>query len=76
MRVLTTPNFWVSDQGSHFINETLRLLAEDYLITHKPTVAYAPWANGTMGRLNRDLLAVLRSMLAELNSVHIIGPLF
>lgn len=35
-------------------------------ITHNPTVAYSPWSNGTVERLNEGILSTLLSMLAEL----------
>lgn len=65
-RTFTVPVYWVSDQGSHFINETLLEMASTYKISHKPTVAYSPWSNGTVERLNRDVLRAMRAMLGEL----------
>lgn len=35
-------------------------------IKHQPTVAYFPWINGTVERLNRDTIAALRAVLREL----------
>lgn len=63
----TSPVTWVSDQGSHFINETLRTMASDHRISHRPTIAYSPWTNGTVERINRDVLAAYRALIAELN---------
>ncbi len=60
----------MSDQGSHFINKVLTQMAKDFNVTHKPTVAYAPWVNGSVERLNRDILAITRALLAELK----LGP--
>lgn len=40
-------------------------MAEKCKIVHKPTLAYAPWSNGTIERLNRDLIAAMRAVLAE-----------
>lgn len=65
-RTFTSPDNWVSDQGGHFINETLQAMAKTHRISHRPTVAYAPWANGTVERLNRDILAAMRALIAEL----------
>lgn len=65
-RTFTSPENWVSDQGSHFMNETLKMMAADHRIAHHPTIAYAPWTNGTVERLNRDVLAASRALLAEL----------
>lgn len=69
-RTFTAPSYWVSDQGPHFINETLSTMAQSYNIQHKPTVAYSPWVNGTVERLNRDILTAMRALLAELK----LGP--
>lgn len=65
-RVFTFPVIWVFDQGPHFINDTLSALAGDYQILHKPTIAYSPWANGTVQSLMRTVLAALRAMILEL----------
>lgn len=66
IRTFTAPEVWISDQGPHFINETLSSLASDYRILHQPTVAYSPWANGTVESLMRTILAALRALLFEL----------
>ena len=65
-RVFTTPKVWVSDQGSHFKNEVLDHLAKTYRIRHNFTVAYSPWANGTVESLMRSILSATRAMIAEL----------
>lgn len=65
-RTFTAPAYWISDQGSHFMNVLLETMARDYNIRHMPTVAYSPWVNGTVERLNRDILAALRALLGEL----------
>lgn len=66
---LFAPSYWVSDQGSHFINELMESLAKDYNVVHKPTIAYSPWLNGTVERLNRDILSALLAIIAELDHV-------
>jgi len=65
-RVFTTPNIWISDQGSHFKNEVLHHLAKDHRIRHNFSVAYSPWANGTVESLMRSILSATRAMIAEL----------
>lgn len=65
-RTFTAPVYWVSDQGAHFINAVMSDMADAFNIKHRPTVAYSPWVNGTVERLNRDILAALRAMLGEL----------
>lgn len=66
IRTFSPPEFWVSDQGSHFVNSVIAELADRYRIKHRPTVAYCPWANGTVERLNRDVLAAMKALLGEL----------
>lgn len=41
-------------------------MANTYKIQHRPTMAYSPWANGIVERLNRDVLAAMRAALGEL----------
>ncbi|KAJ0390648.1 hypothetical protein ATCC90586_011238 [Pythium insidiosum] len=60
------PRELVSDQGSHF---TAALLAELTARVHtrqRFVPVYTPWINGTVERVNRDILQVLRVMLLEL----------
>lgn len=65
-RVFTTPNVWVSDQGSHFKNQVMEQLAKAHRIRHHFTIAYSPWANGTVESLMRSILSATRSMITEL----------
>ena len=65
-RVFTTPDTWVSDQGSHFKNAVLGELAQTYCIHHKFSVAYSPWANGTVKSLMRSILSAARAMILRL----------
>ena len=56
----------VSDQGSHFKN----LVMDEYVkmhhdMSHHFTIAYSPWANGTVERVNRDLKQLLDIMIME-----------
>lgn len=66
MCVFITPSTCVSGQGSHFKNEVMEQLASEYRIRHKFSVAYSPWANGTVESLMRSILSATRAMLAEL----------
>lgn len=68
--MFTPPDIWVSDQGSHFINVTLQVLSRYHHIGHRPTVSYCPWTNGTVLRLNCDILCSMCSMLAQLKLCH------
>jgi transposase InsO family protein len=56
---------WVSDQGSHFKNQAVDVMAKLFGASHHFVTAYCPWANGTVEVANRMLLRVLRSLLSE-----------
>jgi hypothetical protein len=56
---------WVSDQGTHFTAGVMKELAAKLGVNHHYVTAYAPWANGTIERVNRDLLSVMRSLRLE-----------
>jgi hypothetical protein len=56
---------WVSDQGTHFTAAVMRELGKELGVSHHYTVAYSPWANGTVERVNRDLLQVMRALRVE-----------
>lgn len=60
-RTFTAPNCWVSDKSPHFINETFITMPSIYNIQYKPTAAYTSSVNGTIERLNRDILAAMRA---------------
>ncbi|KAE9127003.1 hypothetical protein PF007_g5779 [Phytophthora fragariae] len=57
------PSVLVSDQGSHFKSEFIAQVCKKLNIDQSLVVAYAPWINGTVERLNRDVLQVLRVLL-------------
>eukprot|EP00171_Calliarthron_tuberculosum_P021340 IDg21340t1 len=56
---------WVSDRGSHFKNELIRILKESLQGHHHFTLAYCPWSNGTVEVVCRELLRALRALLSE-----------
>ncbi|POM78483.1 Hypothetical protein PHPALM_3984 [Phytophthora palmivora] len=60
-----TPKTLMSDQGSYFRNEMINHLAARLKIEPKFSSVYLPWLNGTIERLNRDVLQVLRALLLE-----------
>ena len=57
---------WVSDRGSHFKNEVVSSLSQQNKASHRFTLAYAPWSNGTVEVVNREVLRVLRALCSEL----------
>ena len=39
---------WVSDRGTHFKNELVKILSEQIRVEHHFTLAHCPWSNGTV----------------------------
>ncbi|OWZ08216.1 hypothetical protein PHMEG_00019275 [Phytophthora megakarya] len=60
------PEMWESDNGSHFKADLMNQLADKLKVVQKFVPVYTPWINGTVERVNRDILQVLRVMLLEL----------
>ncbi|KAG6592663.1 uncharacterized protein IUM83_12542 [Phytophthora cinnamomi] len=59
------PAMWMSDNGAHFKNYVMEWLAERLGVSRGFVPVYSPWINGTVERVNRDILQVLRVMLLE-----------
>lgn len=70
IKVFTAMQYWVSDQASHFKNQTMSILASVHRIKHELTVAYSPWINGSVERCKRTLREACTALLSELH----IGP--
>ena len=49
----------MSDQGSHFINQTMKTLTEDLQVQHKRSTPYHPQVNGTVKEFNKILETTL-----------------
>jgi transposase InsO family protein len=60
-----TPDYFVSDQGTHFKCKLIDELARLLQVNHHFVTAYCPWANGTVERVNRDILTIMKSLLSE-----------
>ena len=58
---------WTSDMGSHFVNATIAKLAELFHCKHNIVLSGCSWINGSIERLLKDVLAVTRTILAELS---------
>jgi hypothetical protein len=55
----------VSDKGSHFKNKVVAELNDILKTKHHFTTAYSPKSNGTVKRVNREIMQVLRSLVSE-----------
>lgn len=55
----------ISDQGTHFTAMVIKELQRLLNIQMKPTVAYSPWANGTVEIVNKHVLEIFRALLSE-----------
>lgn len=55
----------ISNQGSHFKNELIKGLTDQFRVSHHFTTAYTPWANGTVERVCREVLRAYRALQSE-----------
>ncbi|POM74527.1 Hypothetical protein PHPALM_8505 [Phytophthora palmivora] len=51
---------WISDSGSHFKNQVVAELNKRLKARQEFILAYSPWKNGTIERVNRDTTQVLK----------------
>jgi hypothetical protein len=49
------PNILMSDQGTHFINITIRAMLEEFQVHQQKITPYHPQENGTVGAFNKIL---------------------
>ena len=56
----------VSDNASHFKEKVIKELNRELGTTHRFTLAYAPWTNGTVEVVNSVLLDTLRALCSEM----------
>ena len=59
------PETHVSDKGSHFKNKVATELNDVLKTKHHFTTAYSPISNGTMERVNQEIVKLLRSLGSE-----------
>ncbi|GMF25151.1 unnamed protein product [Phytophthora fragariaefolia] len=59
------PAMGMSDNGAHFKNYVMEWFAERLGVPRGFVPVYSPWINGTVERVKRDILEVLRVMLLE-----------
>jgi len=56
----------ITDNGAHFANRLMKKLFTKLRGTHKFSVAYAPWTNGSCENKNSHILKIIRQMRSEL----------
>jgi transposase InsO family protein len=59
------PRYFVSDQGTHFNNVVLKQLCDALGTHHHFTAVYAPWSNGRVERVNREIRELLTMLRLE-----------
>jgi hypothetical protein len=64
------PELLQSDQGSHFKNMVMAELAKLMPAQHHFTLAYCPWSNGGVERVNKEIIPLLQILIMEHNMQH------
>jgi transposase InsO family protein len=67
---------WTSDRGRHFLNNVMRDLSHRLGTSHHFTAAYAPWSNGQVERVNREIREMLSALISETKAQHDTWPQF
>ncbi|MCO5606319.1 hypothetical protein L7F22_060506 [Adiantum nelumboides] len=55
----------VSDRGTHFINEVIEYLLDEFMVIHQKSAPYHPQANGQAESTNKILVTVLTKVVNE-----------
>ena len=59
------PEWIITDGGSHFKNRAMDLMTKQMGVKHHVTLAYCPWANGSVEIVGKELLWTTRAILSE-----------
>ncbi|MCO5555202.1 hypothetical protein L7F22_008745 [Adiantum nelumboides] len=55
----------VSDRGTHFINEMIEQLLDEFMVIHQKSSPYHPQANGQAESTNKILVTILTKIVSE-----------
>jgi hypothetical protein len=55
--------YFISDQGSHFINKTIEVLVAKFMIIHHKSTTYYPQGNGQVELTNKTLEKILAKLI-------------
>ena len=55
----------ITDNGSHYANALVKELRQAFRFMHRFTVAYAPWTNGQIERVNQPILRHIKTLTSE-----------
>ena len=55
----------MSDRGTHFLNEVIENLLDEFMIIHRKSTPYHPQANGQAEATNKTLCTVLTKIVSD-----------
>ena len=61
----------VSDRGTHFINEVIEYLLEEFMVIHNKSIPYHPHENGQAKSANTTLKIVLNQNCESLRVLYV-----
>lgn len=59
------PRILISDRGTHFLNEVIKMMTDRFQIDHRKTTPYHPQTNGQTERVNQTLATILRKTVTD-----------
>ena len=59
------PRAFVSDGGTHFAGETMKMVSARFGVTHHFGVANVSWTSGTIERMDREVVRTFGAILSK-----------